>query len=166
MLPFVQSLLPSLLCGFPESYGTQHAPLRFLEACKKTVDNKGVAGAVLTGLSKALDCLNHKLLFAKLNAYVFSRSALVFIHSYLTDRMQRVRVNGSFSACTETVLGVPQGSVLGPLLLKIYLNDLFMLLGETEICNYADDTTIYVCGPNIENFILHLENDALMTEYN
>ena len=54
MLPFVQSFLSSLLCGFREGYGTQHALLRFVEACKKTMDNRGVAGAVLTDLSKAL----------------------------------------------------------------------------------------------------------------
>ena len=140
--------------------------LRLVEACKKTMDNGGVAGAVLTDLSKAFDCLNHELLIAKLNAYGFSRSALLFIRSYLTDRKQRVKVNGSFSTWTETVRGVPQGSVLGPLLFNIYLNDLFMFLEETEICNYADDTTIYACGPNIENVIMHLENDALkITEW-
>ena len=77
-----------------------------------------------------------------------------------------VNVNGSFSTWTETVLGVPQGSVLGALLFNIYLNDLLMFLEETEICNYADDTTIYACGPNIENVIMHLENDALkITEW-
>ena len=86
MLPCVQSFLSSLLCGFREGCGTQHALLRFVEACKKTMDNRGVAGAVLTDLSKAFDCLNHELLIAKLNAYGFSRSALLFIHSYLTDR--------------------------------------------------------------------------------
>ena len=166
MLTFVQSFLSSLLCGFREGYGTQHALLRFVEACKKTMDNRGVAGAVLTDLSKAFDCLNHELLIAKLNGYGFSRSALLFIHSYLTDRKQRVKVNGSFSTWTETVLGVPQGSVLGPHLFNIYLNDLLMFLEETEICNYADDTTIYACGPNIENVIMHLENDALkITEW-
>ena len=79
MLPFVQSFLSSLLCGFREGYGTQHALLRFVEACKKTMDNRGVAGAVLADLSKAYDCLNHELLIAKLNAYGFSRSALLFI---------------------------------------------------------------------------------------
>ena len=166
MLPLVQSFLSLLLCGFREGYGTQHALLRLVEACKKTIDSGGVAGAVLTDLSKAFDCLNHELLIAKLNAHGFSRSALLLIHSYLTDRKQRVKVNGSFSTWTETVRGVPQGSVLGPLLFNIYLNDLFMFLEETDICNYADDTTIYACGPNIENVIMHLENDALrITEW-
>ena len=166
MLPFVQSFLSPLLCGFREGYGTQHALLHFVETCKKSIDSGGVAGAVLTDLSKAFDCLNHELLIAKLNAYGFSRSALLFIHSYLTNRKQRVKVNGSFSTWTETLLGVPQGSVLGPLLFNIYLNDLFMLLEETKVCNYADDTTIYACGPKIDTVIAHLEHDALkITEW-
>ena len=64
-----------------------------MEAWKKAIDSGGVAGAVLMDLSKAFDCLNHELLIAKLNAYGFSRSALLLIHSYLTDRKQRVKVN-------------------------------------------------------------------------
>ena len=105
-------------------------------------------------------------MIAKLNAYGFSRSALLFIHSYLTNRKQRVKVNGSFSTWTETLLGVPQGSALGPLLFNIYLNDLFIFLEETKVCNYADDTTIYACGPKIETVIAHLEYDALkITEW-
>ena len=166
ILPFIHSFLSPLLCGFREGYGTQHALLRLVEACKKTMDSGSVTGAVLTDLSKAFDCLNHELLIAKLNAYGFSRPALLFIHSYLTDRRQRVNFNGSFSTWTETVRGVPQGSVLGPLLFNIYLNDLVILLEETEICNYVDDTTIYACGPDIENVIMHLENGALkITEW-
>ena len=116
---------------------------------------------VLTDLSKAFDCLDHESLIAKLNAYGFNRPALLFVHNYLDSRKQRVRVIGSFSMWTKTFLGVPQGSVLGLLLSNIYLNDLFLFLEETEVCNYADDTTIFTCGPNVENVVAKLENDAL-----
>ena len=63
--------------------------------------------------------------------------------SYLTGRRQRVKVNGSFSSWKEVKLGVPQGSVLGLLLFNIFINDIFFSLNEAEICNKADDTTIY-----------------------
>ncbi len=155
------SFLSPLLCGFREGYGTQHALVRLIETCKMTLDKRGIAAALLMDLSKAFDCLNHELLIAKLSAYGFSVSALRLIHSYLSERKQRVKINGSFSTWRETVIGVPQGSVLGPLLFNIYLNDLFMFVKDTQICNYADDTTIYASANNIESVIKTLESDAL-----
>ena len=88
------SFLSPLLCGFREGYGTQHALLRLIETCKKTLDKGGFAGALLMDLSKAFDCLNHKLLIAKLSAYGFSPNALRLIHSYLSERKQRVKIPG------------------------------------------------------------------------
>ena len=70
-------------------------------------------------------------------------------------------MNGSFSTWRETTIGVSQGSVLGPLLFNIYLNDLFMFVNDAEICKYADDTTIYACDNNIEGIIETSESDAL-----
>ena len=71
-----------------------------------------------------------------------------------------VKVNGSFSIWARTILGVLQGSVLGPIFFNIYLHNLFMFLEETKICSNADDATIYVCGPEIETVLTHLEGDA------
>ena len=80
--------------------------------------------------------------------------------SYLTGRRQRVEVNGSFSSWKEVKLGVPQGSVLGLLLFTIFINDIFLLLNETEICNYADDTTIYCSHQELQEVTIILENDT------
>ena len=81
-------------------------------------------------------------------------------HSFLENKQQRVKINGSFSTFKYLALGVPQGSVLGPLSFNIYINDLLLSIPETDICNYADDTTIYACHKNIDNVIWSLENDS------
>ena len=167
----VASFLSPLLCVFREGCGTQHALIRLIETGKKTLDKGGLAGTLLIDLSKAFDCLNHELFIAKViahgfsasahgfsasaygfsaSAHGFSASALRLIHSYLSERMQRVKMNGSFSTWRETIVGVPQGSVLGPLLFKKYLNDIIMFLNDTQICNYADDATIHAWDNNRE----------------
>ena len=67
---------------------------------------------------------------------------------YLSERKQMVKVNGAFSGWKESTKVVPQGSVLGPLLFNIFIDDIFSLVNETEVCNYADDTTIFTCDSN------------------
>ena len=164
--PYTNSFLSSLLCGYREGYSTQHALLWLVENCKKALDQKMNTGAVFIDLSKAFDCLNHDLLIAKLDAYGFTRQALKYIKSYLRDRKQRVKMNGSYSEWRNINHGVPQGSVLGPLLFNIYINDLFISVSNSLICNYADDTTIYVSDYRNEEIIRKLEIDtAILSEW-
>ena len=104
--------------------------------------------------------LSIKDIVTSLHAYGFSREALLLVQSYLENRQQRVKINGSFSTYKYLKFGVPQGSVLGPLFFNIYINDLLLSIQETEICNHADDTTVYASDMRLENVISRLENDS------
>ena len=156
----IEQYLSTLLCGFRKGYNTQQALVRFLEKTKLCIDVGGKVGAVMMDLSKAFDCLRHDLLIAKLHAYGFSHDALSLIYSYLHSRQQRVKVNGSFSSWKQLTLGVPQGSVLGPLLFNIYINDLLFSLNNTGVCNYADDTTLFACDIDTDSVVARLELDS------
>ena len=131
-----------------------------MEKVKISLDEGGKAGAVLMDLSKAFDCIRHDLLIAKLQAYGFSHEALTLINDYLTNRQQRVKVNGSFSSWKDLTRGVPQGSVLGPLLFNIYINDLLLFIQNADICNYSGNTTIYACDKSLDTITHKLENDC------
>ena len=90
---FFDSLLSKYQCGFRRGYNAQHCLITLIEKWKKSVDNGGAFGALLNDLSKALDCLPHELLIAKLDAYGFDKSSLKLMHSYLSNRKQRVKIN-------------------------------------------------------------------------
>ena len=152
--------LSPLLCGFRKNYNTQMCLLSMIEKWKRTLDKSGSAGAVLTDLSKAFDCLNYDLLIAKLNCYGMDMKSLRLVYSYLTDRFQRVRINSSYSSWSDILTGVPQGSILGPILFNIYINDFFLFFSHQNIANYADDNTPFACEKDIPTVLNKLQEDS------
>ena len=115
-------------------------------------------------LLKAYDCVNHDLIIAKLEAYGITKNSLRLIQNYLSQRKQRVRVGSSYSEWVEIILGVPQRSILEPILFNVFINDLLLFIKETDICNFADDTTLYACGKELDtiSFKLEIETNRAM----
>ena len=159
-LPFLKIYFLNTSVVLEKGFSTQQCLLTLLEKWKNAVDKGKMFGALLIDLSKAFDCLNHELLIAKINTYGFTLPALKLIHNYLSNRKQRVRVNDSYSLWQDILFGIPQGSILCPLLFNIFLADLFFTLNNIEIANYADNTTPYAVSDNIDDLISSLEKSS------
>ena len=110
---------PQYQCGFCKGYSALHCLLAMTEKMKETRDNNKVCAAVLTGLSKAFECVLQDLLIAKLHAFGFDLSSLRVIHAYLKDRIQVTKVGSFYSEILQIINDVPQGSILGPLLFNV-----------------------------------------------
>ena len=112
-------------------------------------------------LSKAFDTLNQNLLVAKHKAYYLNLNAVAFIKSYLTNRYQRCKTGDSCSEWERIIAGVPQGSLLGPLLFNIFINYIFLYIENSDLCNYADDSTLYATGESLSIIIENLKANFL-----
>ena len=128
-----------------------------IEKLTKIRDKKGIFAAVQTDLSKAFDYTPYNLLIAKVSAYGFDRKPLIFISPYLKSRKQKARIGPAFKDYWNILLGVPQGSILGPILFIIFLFDLFYSYNDLDYAGYADDTTPCVSRQNYAEPIGFLE---------
>ena len=160
MLEYIDNVLFDRISAYRKGYSCQSVLLDLTEDWRHHLDNNEIVGAVLMDLSKAFDCLPHELLIAKLSAYGFEKSTLRFFYSYLKGRKQCVNIKGKHSTFLEIKAGVPQGSILGPILFNIFLNDIIEIFEHAKIINFADDNTLSRHAKTIECLIQYLENDS------
>ena len=130
----------------------QYALINLLQKWQKCLDvSDQIVGTLLMDLSKAYDCVSHYLIIAKLE------NSLRLIQNYLSQRHQRVRVGSSLSEWLEIILGVPHGSILGPILFNVFINDSFLFIRETDICKFADNTALCACEKELDTISIKLE---------
>ena len=103
-------------------------------------------------------------MLTKLSAYGLDNNSLSFVRSYLTNRIQRCKIENHFSNWREITTGVPQGSILGPLLFNIFINDIFLFVESSNVCNYADDNTLFAFGKTFDEVTRKLQNDFLILD--
>ena len=131
--------------------------LHMIEKWRESLDEAGAYEALLTDLSKSFDCLPYELIIAKLYGYGVDMPPLKLINFHLSKRRQMIKINDVHISSSEKSFGVPQDSILGPLLLNIFTCDLFMFPPKNGIANYADDNTSYSAGTESHNIISNLE---------
>ena len=149
-----------MISAYRTNYSSQHVIIRLLEEWIKNLDDNLVVGALLTDLFKAFDCIPQDLLIAKLAAYDLSEEALMYILSYLSNRKQCVRINDTYSEFENIITGVPQGSILGPLLFSRSMNDLFFFILIASVHNFADDNTLSAFAENVSKLINILQSES------
>ena len=128
--------------GFRSKHSTETALIKIVDDLLFNLDNDRVSGMVLVDYRKACDMIDHTLLLKKLEMYGISRDSLQWFTSYLKDRRQLVKLVDKQSSVAIVRHGIPQGSILGPLLFIVFINDLPLYVTSSRIDLYADDTTL------------------------
>lgn len=147
--------------GFRPNHSCHTALIRLCNSWLEKINDHEMIGTLFLDLRKAFNCVSHRILLEKLHMYCQSDDAVRFFTSYLSSRTQRTLINGSLSSSGELKCGVPQGSILGPLLFCIFINDLPLFLrhkAEVTLDLFADDSTLSTSSKNILTIQQTLQN--------
>jgi hypothetical protein len=155
------NLLDENQYGFRKNRSTIDAITNLIGHITSNHENKKISLALFIDMSKAFDTIDHNILIYKLQKYGITGTALNLIKNYLTNRQQRVKINETISDTQKITHGVPQGSILGPLLFNLYVNDLNSQFKNTKTISFADDTTLYVADNNIEDIYIKTYDNIL-----
>ena len=156
----IETILSNFKAAYRKIYSSSHILIRLIENWKKHLDSKKIVRTFLMDLSKAFDCIPHDLLIAKLHAYGFNKKALTFLYSYIKRRKQSVKINDTESFFQILLSEAPQGSILGPFLFNLFINDLFFFIKDAELANFADDNTIYVGSKDLTELLEILRKEC------
>ena len=160
LLCYFASMFNDFLNGFRKGHSCQTLHVKCIEDWKSALDENKYVGVLFTDLSKAFDCLPHRLLLAKLRAYGMNTPACNLIASYLSNCKQRVKIWNTRSTWTPLSKGVPQGSILGLSLFNVFINDMHMFIKECTLNNYADDHSLSCTSPMIDHVKPNPQLDA------
>ena len=156
----------NLLCsqqhGFRPKHSTSTAIINLTDDLVCVIDKCYVVGLISLDLEKAFDLISHDLLLKKLRYFGFDESVINWFRNYLSQRRQITTVNGNESQSSFVQNGVPQGSILGPLLFIMFLNDLTKVVEKCSMSLYADDTCVYYASKNPQELESALNNDLIL----
>ena len=155
------NLLSSVQSGFRKYHSTQTAVTFFSDSIRRNTELGQITGALFIDLRKAFDTVPHNPLISKLSRFGIKEKSLEWFKSYLSSRTQAICIGNELSSHKNVLSGVPQGSVLGPVLFILYINDLVSSVQFSQVMMYADDTVIYYSSTQLSEIELKLNLDLL-----